>query len=106
MNRSVAVHVGAILATSLTFAVAAPASASAEEACFPTTDRWRATVLDIPGGIARDINNQGHIVGTSSPTVSGDVPYVWRDGRLTYLGASDSQATAWSIDEHDTIAGD
>jgi probable HAF family extracellular repeat protein len=104
MNRSVTVHVGAFLAASLAFAFAAPASAADAE-CFPTTDRWRATVLDIPGAVAYDINNQGHIVGTSSPAIGTEVPYVWRDGRLTILDAPGSPVLAPSIDEHDDIAG-
>jgi hypothetical protein len=58
------------------------------------------------GGLARDINSAGDIVGQVETETGGTVPAVWRNRQLTVLpGASGNGGFATAIDDNGVVAG-
>jgi probable HAF family extracellular repeat protein len=103
-----AVHVLALSIIALPLSLAPLTSASAAEPdCFPLTDRWRATVLDIQRAVASDINNRGQITGTIRTLYTGpDRPFIWQEGQATYLETpTEDGGTAAAIDDDGRVTG-
>jgi probable HAF family extracellular repeat protein len=69
------------------------------------TDPGHAQELGIPGS-AYDLNDRGHVVGTTAPQGVG-VAYIWdATNGATLLGTlGGSNSTAWAINSADEVAG-
>lgn len=95
-----------IIAVPLSLAPLTSASA-AEPDCFPLTDRWRPTVLDIQRAVASDINNRGQITGTVLTLYAGPHrPFIWHEGQATYLETpTEDGGTAAAIDDDGRVTG-
>ncbi|MEU4626542.1 hypothetical protein AB0G04_41995 [Actinoplanes sp. NPDC023801] len=96
-----------IIAVPLSLTPLTSASAAGPD-CFPLTDRWRPTVLDIQRAVASDINNRGQISGTVLTLYGGpDRPFIWHEGQVTDLETPTGDGgKAAAIDDDGRVTGD